>query len=265
MTSAFQNADLPPSPSPGDLPLDFYLLGQVDFDRVVNLQRRLAYEVGDIRHPRLVVLLCEHGELITVGRQGSRAHIRYGNEQLRRMGVKVEWVGRGGGCIPHGRGQLAIYPVVALPLVGWTIGEYLRRLQTGIRAAIEQFNVHTSVRDRVFGIWGHSGLLAAVGVAVRNWTTSHGVYLNVNPSMNLFHHVDTGAACVHDVPESPPEKSNMSSLLAERRVAVTMSSVRTAVIDGLAKSFGCAQVHVHAAHPSLCHPQGLAGESCANV
>jgi lipoyl(octanoyl) transferase len=224
------------------LPLDFYLVGKIDFDRAVSLQRRLAYEVGDVHCPRLAVLFCEHDNQITIGRDGSRSHIRCTSEQLQRLQVPVKWVGRGGGCIPHAHGQLAVYPIVPLQQSGWTVGEYLRRFQAGMRAAIEPFNVHTTIRDDMFGIWGSTGLLAAFGVAVRGWTTTHGAFLNVNPAMHLFHLVDsdpTGGGA--------GGKSAMSSLLAERRVAVTMNSVRTAVIEGLAAAFGCQRYHVHAA------------------
>lgn len=242
-----------------DLRADFYLLGEVDFDRTLGLQRRLAYEVGETGDFRLVILLCHHRDLITVGRSGSRAHIRFTNEQLQRHGVKVQWVGRGGGCIPHMPGQLAVYPIVPLRAAGWTVGQYAARLQNAIRMAIERFNVHTAVLKERFGVWGQSGLLAAVGVAVRNWTTHHGVYLNVHPPMTLFHHVHTAGS----VPRG--EKATMSSLLAERRVAARMANVRTAVIESLVESFGCSRYHVHAAHPCLRPPQGAAGEQCTNL
>jgi lipoyl(octanoyl) transferase len=231
------------------LPVDFYLIGSIDFGQAFSLQRRLAYEVGDVHRPRLAVLLCEHHDLITVGRGGSRAHIRWTNEQLMRQQVRIQWVGRGGGCIPHARGQIAIYPIVPLSLAGWTVGEFLRRFQRGIRAAVEQFHIHTMARDDEFGIWGNTGLLAAFGVAVRNWTTCHGGFLNVNPAMHVFRHVVTT-----DVDSPICGQSQMSSLMAERRAPITMHALRTAVIESLAEALECERLYVHSAHPALRPP-----------
>jgi lipoate-protein ligase B len=163
-----------------------------------------------------------------------------------RQQVRIQWVGRGGGCIPHTRGQIAIYPIVPLNLVGWTVGEFLHRFQRGIRAAVEQFHIHTIRRDDEFGIRGNTGLLAAFGVAVRNWTTCHGGFLNVNPAMHVYRHVLTtnvGSPIEGQVP--------MSSLLAERRAPITMHAVRTAVIETLAEALDCDRLHVHGGIGSL--------------
>jgi lipoyl(octanoyl) transferase len=242
------------------LPLDFYLVGNIDFSQALCLQRRLAYEVSDFHRPRLAVLFCEHRNLITIGRDGSRSHIRTTQEQLQRQGVSMHWVSRGGGCIPHVPGQLAVYPIAPLKQLEWTVGEYVRRLQAGVLAALGQFKVPTRIRDDRFGIWGYKGLLAAFGITVRNWTTSFGAYVNVNPDLNLFRQVDT------ETPEAGTSGSaGMSSLLAERRVAVTMNTVRTELIESLNVAFDAPNYHVHAAHPTLRDPRGIAGESWVHI
>jgi lipoyl(octanoyl) transferase len=231
-------------PDPADLVAHFYLLGELDYERAMALQRRVAYEAGDSLESRLVVLLCEHPALITVGRSGSRAHIRLTNEQLRRSGIKVQWVNRSGGCVPHALGQLAIYPILPLNLAGWSRGEYVRRLQTGVQTALQRLDILTTLHPKKFGLWGHSGLLAAVGITIHHGITSHGVFLNVHPPMTLFHHVDTAA-------KGTGHRTTMSSLLAERRRPVRMPGVRSQVVESLAEAFGCTHYHIHAAHPWL--------------
>src|SRR5690606_1375683 len=62
---------------------DLHLLGEVDFDAALALQRRLVFEAGERHAPRISVLLCEHPELITVGRDGSRGDIRLSPDELR--------------------------------------------------------------------------------------------------------------------------------------------------------------------------------------
>lgn len=243
-----------------ELPIDFYLAGSAGFDQVLGIQRRLAYEVSDIHSPRLAVLISEHANLITVGRDGSRAHIHATNEELRRNEIQVQWVARTGGCVPHVRGQLAIYPIIPLRQVGWTVKEFRRRFQLGLCAAIEQLNVRAHVPENSCGVWGDRGLLAAIGIAVRNWTTSYGAYLNVNPAMQLFRRVQTAGDS-----SQAGYNTNMSSLFAERRLAVSISGVRTTVIEHLVRAFGAPRHHVHALAPLLTNSREFAGESCAHV
>src|SRR5436190_9986850 len=98
-----------------------HLLGVVPFDAALALQQRLVYECGGERAARAVILLCEHEPLVTVGRQGSRLHVRADDEELARRGLEVRWVKRGGGAIVHAPGQLAAYAVVPLMRFGLTV------------------------------------------------------------------------------------------------------------------------------------------------
>ena len=234
-------------PEAADITIEYRLLGQVPFQDCLALQNRLAYEASGHRESHIVVLLCEHPDLITVGRSGSRGHVRFTDAQLRREHLALRWVGRGGGCVLHAPGQLAVYPIVPLTAVGWSVGEYLRRLQQGIVAALGELQVHGETRSGRFGVWGRSGLLASFGVAVRRWVTAHGVFLNVNPPMRRFAYVDS----VPDAGLSAGEKATMGCLSAERQGAVRMSSVRSAVISALATAFDSEQYYLHTCHPWL--------------
>ena len=88
-----------------------YLLGQVGFEDSQRLQRRPVYEAGESERAYLV--LCEHAPLISIGRSGSRQHIRPDDDELKSMGLEQRWVNRGGGCVLHLPGQLVGY--FALP------------------------------------------------------------------------------------------------------------------------------------------------------
>ena len=118
--------------------VQFHLLGTVDYEESQRLQRQLVYEAGGQDDGRIVVLLCEHPPLISVGRSGSRGHIRWTNEQLRMRQLDVRWVNRGGGCVLHAPGQLAIYPIVPLAWHGWTVGEYLRRFRQALTQTLDE-------------------------------------------------------------------------------------------------------------------------------
>ena len=102
--------------------LQAYLLGTVDFDSILLLQRRLVYDVSGQRD-RAALIVCEHSPMITVGRHGSHSHLR-----IDERGWSVRWVPRGGGCWLHLPGQFALYAVMPLDSLGLTVPEYLARL-----------------------------------------------------------------------------------------------------------------------------------------
>jgi lipoyl(octanoyl) transferase len=239
--------------------LAFHLLGQISCDDAWALQQRLAADLAERATRAAVILFCEHPPLITVGRRGSRGHIRMAGERLRQENLDVRWVRRGGGCILHAPGQLAVYPVVPLATLGWTLGAYLRRLQRGLLQALETLQIHGTTPAGRLGVWGRSGLLAAIGVAVRRGVTSHGAFLNVNPAMRLFGFVDAVAPGRVE----PGTKSTMGSLLAERRTAVRMASVRAALVEGLAQAFDTDRYHLHTGHPLLVRTSGALREAFA--
>jgi lipoyl(octanoyl) transferase len=100
------------------------------------------------------------------------------------------------------------------------------------------------------GIWGRSGQLVAVGLAVRHWVAYHGAFVNVSPAMNPYGYIDT--AVVKGSNATPHgERRTMSCLLAERGRAVTMTRVRSLLISSLATAFECDRYHLHTGHPLL--------------
>src|SRR5262245_58140546 len=157
--------NLEPSPTPESAlnVLQAYLLGTVDFEAALLLQRRLVYEISGERS-RAALILCEHPPLITVGRQGSRGHILCEPEELRARRWRVRWVNRGGGCLLHVPGQLAIYSVVALDRFGLGLRAYLDRLQRTLLAVLADFSVEGQTHSERPGVWVGPRLIAGVGV-----------------------------------------------------------------------------------------------------
>jgi lipoyl(octanoyl) transferase len=220
---------------------EFHLLGLVDYDVCQRLQQRIAATLATQAAPRMVVLLCEHPTLITVGRHGSRQDIRFTQRELERERLAVRWVKRGGGALLHAPGQLAIYPILSLPSRGWTVGAYLDRLQGTLVEVCRALGIATHVDRPGGGVWGRTGLLAAMGVTVQNNTTTHGMFLNVNPGMGWYGFVDTGLAVAGG-------RATMSCLLAERQRAVRMPEVRSLLMQTMPSIFDCERHYVHSSH-----------------
>ncbi len=117
--------------------LEVFLLGLVDYQEVLSLQRRIVYELGDGGPASL--LLCEHPPTISVGRAGSRAHMWrsttmvYGRWESTLTGSTAA-----GAVSLHLPGQLAAYPVVPLQDSGLTLAGYLEGLHHAIVGVLDE-------------------------------------------------------------------------------------------------------------------------------
>jgi lipoyl(octanoyl) transferase len=234
-----------PLSPPGETVLQAYLLGSVDFEAALSFQRRLVYQVSGDRQSACLIL-CEHPPLITVGRQGSRRHILFEPEELAARQWCVRWVNRGGGCLLHLPGQLAVYPILALDRFGIGLHEYLARLQQVVLATLADFTVQGQTRSGRSGVWVRDRLIADVGVAVRNWVSYYGIVFNINPALDLFRRVRTS-----DLTEGP-----MTSLERERRGPLRPPLVRERLLDHFAASFPFNRVSLFSDHPSLSVAKG---------
>jgi lipoyl(octanoyl) transferase len=233
---------------PREFPVHIHLLGTVDFEDCLSLQRRLAYDALSRADGRIVVLICKHPPLITIGRGGSRAHVRMTGAELAQRQLEIRYISRGGGAILHAPGQLAIYPIVPLELHGWTIGDYLRRLQRSLADLLLEYKVKPTPVPGSMALAGRSGVLAALGVSVRHGVTMHGAFLNVNPEMRDFGRVEVAGG------------QTMSSLLSHRALPTKMSKVRAALVTHLAEAFVLERYHLHTGHPLLAELSAMSEE-----
>ncbi len=222
--------------------LQAYLLGTVDFDAALRLQRRLHFEVTGDR-ATAALLVCEHPPLITVGRHGSRAHIRFEPQELQSRQWPVRWVNRGGGCLLHVPGQLAIYPILPLDRLCLNVPDYLQQLGAVLAAVLDDFSVRSEVRASEGGVWAGTRLVAGLGIAVRDWVSYFGAYLNLHPCLDPFRYI-------HCAGSAEP----MTSLERERHGPVRPAMVRQRLLEHFAARFGLTRTMLFTDHPLL---QGL--------
>jgi lipoyl(octanoyl) transferase len=220
--------------------LQAYLLGAVGFEAALTLQRRLVYDVSGDRG-RAALILCEHPPLITVGRQGSYFHLLLEPRELVARRWQVRWVNRGGGCVLHLPGQLAVYPVFPLDRLGLDVQAYLDRLQQVLVNVLADFEVAGEVLPGRAGVWASGRLIAGVGVAIRDWVTYYGAYLNINPALRPFRLVC--CAGDHELP--------MTSLERERHRPIRPAQVRERLLEHFADRFAFARTSLFSDHPAL--------------
>jgi lipoyl(octanoyl) transferase len=219
--------------------LQAYLLGSVPFEVALALQRRLVYQVAGDRD-QAVLLLCEHAPLISVGRQGSWAHVQDDPDRLAARGWPIRWVNRGGGCQLHLPGQFAIYSILALDRLGLDLPDYLRQLSRVFVDVLADFNVRGETRPGEAGVWVAGRPVAQVGVAVRDWVSYYGAVFNVNPDLLPFRRIRAASG------ELP-----MTSLERERRGPLRPAMVRERLVEHFAARFGFSRIALFFDHPSL--------------
>jgi lipoyl(octanoyl) transferase len=226
-------------------PLEIYLLGLVDFDDIQQLQRRLVYELGDREAGGGALILCEHSPTISVGRSGSRGHIRLDDEQLRSMGMSVRWVNRGGGCVLHLPGQLAGYLVLPLARSGMDVRGYLDGLHSVLIGVLGEFDLEGVTRPDRAGVFLGNARVASVGVAVNRWIAYHGFTLNVSTFLEPFEALGEPAS-------SPgPPMARQTSMESRRQRPAPMAKVREAVIRRVEEVFGLERHHLYTHHPLI--------------
>jgi lipoyl(octanoyl) transferase len=220
--------------------LRVYLLGVVEYEAALSLQRTLAFEAASERDSAALVL-CEHPPIVTVGRDGSPADIRCDFNELGTRGWPVRWVNRGGGSLLHLPGQLAMYPILPLDWRHLGLADYLERLHRIVVAVLDDFSVKGETRPGQPGVWVGLRHIAGVGVAVSDWVAYYGVYLNLNPDLLPFRIVRTG----------PSEQDPMTSLVSERRAPVRPALVRERLLEHFASVFPFARISLFSNHPCL--------------
>jgi lipoyl(octanoyl) transferase len=165
-------------------------LGRIAYADALALQRQLVEErrAGRIDD---VLLLVEHPHVLTLGVKGDggRSHILAGAEQLAARGVEVHETGRGGDITYHGPGQLVGYPIIDLKPDRCDVHRYVRDLEEVLIRTAADFGVVAGRVDGLTGVWTGPDLgakLAAIGVRISRWVTSHGFALNVSTDLSFF-------------------------------------------------------------------------------
>ena len=163
-------------------------LGRVDYGRALQLQQEIAEARKLGRIPDQLLLL-EHPHVITLGRNGHLENLLAPEDVLARAGISFYPTDRGGDVTYHGPGQLVGYPI--LDLRGWKrdVGAYVRGVEQAIIDTLADFGIHASRIPKLTGVWVDGRKIAAIGVHISRWVTSHGFALNVNTDLSYFQYI----------------------------------------------------------------------------
>jgi lipoyl(octanoyl) transferase len=160
-------------------------LGRVAYSDGLALQEQSVEAIRD-QNANDQLLLLEHSNVFTLGRGADASNILADRDQLESNAIEVFETGRGGDVTYHGPGQLVGYPIINLRPDRCDVHRYVRDLEEALIRTLAHYGVKGERISGLTGVWVGSEKVAAIGVRIARWITSHGFALNVNTDLSYF-------------------------------------------------------------------------------
>jgi len=199
-------------------------LGRIDYEKALAVQKETELLVKTHQQSDTLLLL-EHPHTLTIGRRGDSSSVLLNEEELRARNVTLFETNRGGKVTYHGIGQVVGYPIINLSPEREDVHRYVRDLEEVLIRTMSDFGIESFRIEGLTGVHTSRGKIAAIGVHIARWVTTHGFALNVNTDLSYF---DLIIAC-----EGEPVTS-METLLGD---TTELSSVEDRLIENFASVF----------------------------
>ena len=224
--------------------IEVHRFGVVPYSDALDLQKHLV----ELRKSNAIpdqLLLLEHPPVITLGvkTRNDRSHVVASPQTLDEEGVEVFESGRGGDVTYHGPGQLVGYPIMDLRPDRCDVHRYVRDLEEVLMRVAAEFGVTASRSPGLTGTWVGNEKLAAIGVRIARWVTSHGFALNVSTNLAHFDLI---------VPCGIGDKG-VTSLARLTRRSIDMDEVALVTARVFASFFDRSPVHLATSPPTQSH------------
>lgn len=204
--------------------LEVRRLGRVAYDDGLTIQKELEQEVIERRETDYLLLL-EHPHTYTIGRRANENGILANAEMLKKLDAAVHETNRGGKVTYHGLGQIVGYPIISLSPNRKDVHQYVRDLEEVLILTLGGYDIEACRIQGLTGVHTKEGKVAAIGVHIKRWVTTHGFALNVNTDLSYF---DWIIAC-----EGEPVAS-MDRLLGRE---LSLAEVEDRIIENFTKVF----------------------------
>lgn len=209
--------------------LEVRRLARQDYRTALGLQKEIESEVIE-RRERDYLLLLEHPHTYTVGRRAKESGVLATADVLKSIGAEVFETDRGGKVTYHGLGQVVGYPIISLSPDREDVHKYVRDIEEVLIRTMADYGIEAFRIDGLTGVHTTEGKVAAIGIHIKRWVTTHGFALNVNTDLSYFNWI---IAC-----EGEPVTS-MERLLGRE---VPMADVEDRLIRNFVDVFGVAEV-----------------------
>jgi len=200
-------------------------LGRIGYADALKLQKELEARVIADRTDDYLLLL-EHPHTFTIGRRSKSDSVLATAEVLRKIGVEVFETDRGGRVTYHGIGQIVGYPIIDLSPDREDVHKYVRDIEEVLIRTMSDFGIKAFRIEGLTGVHTAEGKIAAIGIHIKRWVTTHGFALNVNTDLSYYNWI---IAC-----EGEPVTS-MERLLGTE---VELSDVEDRIVENFESVFG---------------------------
>jgi len=170
------------------LSCEWHRPGRMEYAAAVELQQQLVTQRKAGAIPDQLILL-EHPHTITMGRNGHAENVLAGEDVLARTGIAFYPTDRGGDVTYHGPGQIVGYPIVELREWQRDVGAYVRAIEQVLIDTLADFGIEAGRIPKLTGVWVGGSKIAAIGVHISRWVTSHGFALNVSTDLRYFQYI----------------------------------------------------------------------------
>jgi lipoate-protein ligase B len=199
-------------------------LGRVDYGTALDIQKQTERAVLTGIQPDTLLLL-EHPHTLTLGRRSGTDGVLASDEILQARNVQVFETNRGGKTTYHGLGQMVGYPIINLSPAREDVHRYVRDLEEVLIRALRDFNIEAFRIKGLTGAHTSQGKVAAIGVHIARWVTTHGFALNVNTDLSYFNLI---------IPCEGEPVTSMKDLLGQK---VDMKLVEDRIIERFSEVF----------------------------
>ncbi len=163
-------------------------LGRLRYADALAIQRECVEQRKPGRIPDQL-LFVEHPHVITLGRNGNRENLLAHENLLERAGIEFHPTNRGGDITYHGPGQIVGYPILDLREWKRDVVAYVRTIERVIIEALAEFGIEAGSQPGLTGVWVDGKKVAAIGVHISRWVTSHGFALNHTTDLSYFQYI----------------------------------------------------------------------------
>jgi lipoyl(octanoyl) transferase len=199
-------------------------LGTLDYAAAFRVQKQTEAAVKARTQPD-TLLLVEHPHTVTLGRRTTEAALLVSHENLAACGVSVFESNRGGKATYHGFGQLVGYPIINLSPDREDVHKYVRDLETVLIRTLADFGIEGFPVKGLTGVHTEQGKVAAIGIHIARWVTTHGFALNVNTDLDFFKLI------------TPCEGEPVASMKTILGRELELANVETRIIERFAETF----------------------------
>jgi lipoyl(octanoyl) transferase len=160
-------------------------LGRAGYAESLELQKQIEQSVI-ARTDNDTLLLLEHPHTFTIGRRAKESGVLATAKMLEAIGVSVFETNRGGKVTYHGIGQIVGYPIINLSPDREDVHRYVREIEEVLIRTMRDFDIEAFRIAGLTGVHTKDGKIAAIGIHIKRWVTTHGFALNVNTDLSFF-------------------------------------------------------------------------------